>query len=271
MTDAECVKLLRWALPRLGLRWEGHRKVRGQVCKRIARRARALGLDGAAAYREYLEEHPGEWQELEPLCRVTISRFYRDRGVFQLLGAEILPELARAAVECGRRRVRAWSAGCGAGEEPYTLSIVWSREVSPSFPEVELRIVATDADAHQLERARRACYPAGTLRELPDGWREAAFVCGERSCCLRAELRERVDFSVEDVRLRQPDGPFDLVLCRNLVFTYFDEDWQRRLLARIGERLEPRGFLVLGRHETLPSAPAFEEVGPGRRIYRFRG
>jgi hypothetical protein len=79
MQDAECVALLRWALPRLGLRWPGFRKVRRQVCKRINRRIKELGLADVAAYREHLERVPEEWPRLDALCRITISRFYRDR------------------------------------------------------------------------------------------------------------------------------------------------------------------------------------------------
>src|SRR5262245_46489236 len=122
MKDADCVALLQWALPRLALRWEGFRNVRGQVCKRIARRTAELGLGPIAASRPYLEAHPEEWSFVEGLCRVTISRFFRDRGVFDRLRLEILPELAVARSEGA---VRAWSAGCASGEEPYTLAIVW--------------------------------------------------------------------------------------------------------------------------------------------------
>lgn len=78
MRNAECVALLRWALPRLGLRWPGFRRVRRQVCKRIARRIKELGLADVAAYRERLECAPEEWPEFDSLCRITISRFYRD-------------------------------------------------------------------------------------------------------------------------------------------------------------------------------------------------
>ena len=49
-----------------------------------------------------------------------------------------------------------------------------------------------------------------------------------------------------------PEGPFDLILCRNLVFTYFDEAAQRDALRRLLERLCPGGALVIGSHETLP-------------------
>jgi len=97
LSDSDCVAFLQWALPRLRMRWPGFRKVRKQVCKRIRRRIAALELSGIAAYRQWLEDHPGEWEVLDGMCRITISRFYRDRGVFDALAGEILPGLARRA------------------------------------------------------------------------------------------------------------------------------------------------------------------------------
>jgi chemotaxis protein methyltransferase CheR len=80
MSDSQCVVFLQWALPRLRVRWAGFRKVRRQVCRRVWRRARELGLADLVAYRAYLEEHPEEWALLDSMARITISRFYRDRG-----------------------------------------------------------------------------------------------------------------------------------------------------------------------------------------------
>ena len=96
MTDRECVELLQWAAPRLRLRWDGFRRVRGQVCKRIGRRLHALGLPGVAAYRARLEADPAEWDVLDSLCRVTISRFYRDARVFDVLRDALLPTALEA-------------------------------------------------------------------------------------------------------------------------------------------------------------------------------
>ena len=61
MRNEECTAFLQWCLPRLDLRWAGFRKVRGTVCKRVARRIRALGLADVNAYRAYLEGHAEEW------------------------------------------------------------------------------------------------------------------------------------------------------------------------------------------------------------------
>jgi chemotaxis protein methyltransferase CheR len=54
------VAFLQWARPRLGMRWAGFRKVRRQVCKRIAARIRELGLAGFDAYRRRLDADD-EW------------------------------------------------------------------------------------------------------------------------------------------------------------------------------------------------------------------
>jgi chemotaxis protein methyltransferase CheR len=145
--------------------------------------------------------------------------------------------------------VRCWSAGCAAGEEPYTLSILRRH----ALPRLRLDVLATDAAPHQLERARAAVYSASSLKEVPEAWRGAAFPDGFQ---LRPDYREGVRFALQDLREAMPDGPFDLILCRNLAFTYYEEDLQREILAGLAERLAPDGILAIGRHERLPqSAP----------------
>ena len=256
MRDEDCVRFLQACLPRLGLRWAGFRRVRKTVCKRVVRRCAALGLSGPEAYRSRLEADPAEWARLEAMCRIPISRFYRDRGVFDRLGRDVLPVMAAQAVEEGRGAVSCWSAGCASGEEPYSLAIIWRLAVEPRFPGVALEVLASDAEAHMLARAEAACYDAGSLRDLPAGWRDRAFGFDGRRYCLHPAFREGVRFRLQDIRRARPAGPFDLVLCRNLVFTYFDPVLQIALLRRIAARLRPGGYLVVGAHERLPDDAA---------------
>ena len=244
VNDASCVAFLRWALPRLHLRWPGFRKVRRQVCRRIGRRMAELELADIGAYRAYLETHPEEWRRLDALCWIPISRFYRDRRVFDHLGSVVLPELAEEAAARGEKELRCWSAGCASGEEPYTVSLIWALQLRDRFPGVSLRIVATNADANLLRRARRACYSASSLKDLPPEWREKAFARAGELFCLAPDFRAGVEFQLQDIRSELPAERFQLVLCRNLVFTYF---------RRLEDRVESRGILVIGTHESLPS------------------
>jgi chemotaxis protein methyltransferase CheR len=252
MHAGDDVAFLQWALPRLHLRWEGFRRVRGQVVKRIARRTRELALPDLRAYRAYVEQHPDEWPVLDALCRVTISRFYRDRAVFAQLEHVVLPALAARALGRGASTLRCWSAGCASGEEPYTLAIVWRSRVAPAFPSLGFHVLATDADAYLLERARTGCYDPGTLSELPLDLRDAAFTEVAGELCVRTELREGLELARHDLRADAPAGPFDLISCRNVAFTYFEADLQRERLAHLADRLVSGGALVIGGHEILP-------------------
>ncbi len=254
MDDATCVEFLQWALPRLRMRWPGFRKVRRQVCKRVQHRIRTLELGNAAAYRDYLKHHPPEWTVLDGLCRITISRFYRDRGIFDCLGTEVLPALGRQAIACGETALRAWSAGCASGEEPYSLELLWC--FRSGFPALSLHTVATDDDPALLERARRACYSPSSLKDLPHAWRAEAFEREADVYCLRRRFQENVTFMRQDIRTAMPEGRFDLILCRNLVFTYFEDSLQRETLERLAGKIRPGGVLVLGAHESLPSRPS---------------
>jgi chemotaxis protein methyltransferase CheR len=265
----ECTEFLQWALPRLEMRWVGFRRVRSQVCKRISRRIDELGLVGFAAYRRYLEEHDGEWRNLDRLCRITISRFYRDREIFDRLRSEVIPELARAADEAGRTELAAWSCGCASGEEPYTLAMAWQFEIGPRAPELRLRMIATDSDPAMLERARRAVYRVSSLRDLPDPWRRRGCTPDGDDVRVVDSIREAVRWRCQDVRRRHPEGPFDLVLCRNLVFTYYVADLQRRVLGDLLTVIRPGGVLVVGSHESLPDGSGqLEPWGDLRSVFR---
>lgn len=268
MNKSDCTRFLQWALPQLHLRWSGFRKVRAQVCKRLQRRLDELALPHLNAYRSYLEHHPQEWSVLDDCCRITISRFYRDRAVFDRLRQDILPSLAQRAIR-NDSQLRVWSAGCASGEEPLTLAIIWHFSIQPHFPLLPLRMIATDADAHLLERAERGCYPAGSLKELPTEWQSQAFTQSDEEYCIRPEFQEAIAFHQQDIRQEMPEDTFLLILCRNLAFTYFQLDWQREILQRLQGRLSPGGILLVGRKETLPAEEnPMQAVSKPLGIYR---
>ena len=256
MRDEECVQFLQWVLPQLHMRWPGFRKVRSQVCKRLQRRMNQLDMGGIADYRRYLEQHSDEWQTLDALCRVTISRFYRDKQMFAFLEHTVLPALAQRAITRGDKCLRVWSVGAGSGEEPYTIAIIWKLILQVQYPDLSIRIIASDADANLIQRCQTACYDYGSVKNLPSRWREEVFELHGNQYCLKPEYRGNVQFILHDIRHTFSDvlckNTFDLVLCRNLVVTYFDEPLQKQIIGRITQVLKKGGALVLGIHEELP-------------------
>ncbi|ATJ84089.1 CheR family methyltransferase [Halomonas beimenensis] len=271
MKDRDCVDLLQWALPRLHMRWRGFRKVHHQVCRKVQQRMDALGIEDVGQYRRYLDAHPREWQVLDGFLPITISRFWRDRRVFELLECRFLPELARRAQEEGVPALTLWSLGCGAGEEPYTFSILWRERLQPRFPGLGLTILASDVEAHQLARADQACYPASALKDLPRSLRSVAFERRDADYCLKREYRQAVELERRDIRGDFPARRFHLIACRYLAFTYFDRDLQHDIACRLHRALLPRGLLVLGEGETLPEGvTGFEPADERVPIYRRR-
>ena len=252
ITDPKGIQFLQWCLPRLGLRWPGFRKVRRRVYKRLKRRLHELGLPSLDAYQVFLEDHADEWTMLSSLCWMPITHFYRDRSVFQYLETDILPRLAQLVIEAKGNELRCWSTGCAGGEEPYTLAILWKQCLALRYPTLQFRVVATDIDGQAIQRAKRACYHWSSMKELPPKWRAQASVASGGELCLKDEYRASATFFVQDLRAAVPDGRFQLILCRNLAFTYFDETSQQETLARLTEKLVPGGALIIGKLEALP-------------------
>jgi chemotaxis protein methyltransferase CheR len=271
MRETECISFLQRVMPTLRLQWRGFRKVRKQVCKRIERRIKALGLSSFEAYGEHLDHERSEWALLDGMCRITISRFFRDKGVFGYLREAVLPELAEKVRSEGEEALRIWSVGCASGEEPYTLAIIWQTELAARFAGLKAEIVATDSHPEMLSRAQKGCYLYSSLKELPKPWLKRAFSAENGRYRLKEEYRAAVTFLRQDIRSEMPEGRFAIILCRNLVFSYFDDALQRRLLEKMQKRLRPGGYLVIGTHESLPEgAPGFEPLGSWPGLYRSK-
>jgi chemotaxis protein methyltransferase CheR len=90
---------------------------------------RDLGLENFAAYRAKLAVDPMEWRVLDECCHITISRFFRDKAIFEVLRTRVPPDIAVCA-EREARNAQAWSAGCASGEKPYTIKILWDINVA---------------------------------------------------------------------------------------------------------------------------------------------
>lgn len=255
-------EFLEETLPPLGLSPVAHR--RRNIRRRLRRRMEDLGFHEFRRYLEYLKRTPEEVGVLRSLLPVTISRFYRNRSVFDLLANRVLPELAERGSP-----VRAWTAGCASGEEAYSLRMAWDELPADKPP---LSLLATDIDPDCLARAGEGVYRESSLRELPAPLREKYFTRDGDAFRLHGELKGTVEFRRCDLLSEEPPGRFDLILCRNCAFTYFSEDSRLVAARALVSALSPGGWLVLGRSEKLPNAalPHFEPLSPAEKIYRLR-
>lgn len=227
------------------------------VKSRVGRRLRALGM---ASFDEYVGRLAHDRDELGRMVDVLTTNktfFFREPAHFDFIVEHGLPAWRRAG-----RRLRAWSAGCSTGEEPYTLCMVLA-EALGDFGAWDTRILATDISPRVLEAARAGVYADGALDGVPAGRRARFFEPSPAGARVRGELRERVHFARLNLLGHWPmRGPFDVIFCRN-VMIYFDEPTRTRLVTRFRELLAPGGWLLIGHSESLGAAPrGFRPVKP---------
>ena len=109
-----------------------------------------------------------------------------------------------------------------------------------------------------------------SLKDVPQRWIELAFSDSDEGLRVCDRFRSGIDFMLQDIRQQQPCGPFDLICCRHLVFTYFDERLQEEVLDQLTSRLRDEGVLVIGNQEELPLIDTkLRLVQPHSGIYRW--
>jgi chemotaxis protein methyltransferase CheR len=221
---------------------------------RLSRRLRELGLTSFGEYLRCVEEDEPERVRMLDLITTNETRFFRESKQFELLDSDVLPRWAAEAAEGKRpRRIRAWSAGCSTGEEPYSLAML----LLSHFPrDWDMEILATDLSTRVLERARAAVWPLSKSKEISPAFLKTFMLRGtgpeDGKMKVGPEVRAFVHFerlNLNDASY-QVQGPFDLILCRN-VLIYFDSEGKRRVIGKLLDHLAPAGFFLVGHAESL--------------------
>ena len=239
---------------------------RSSLMRRVSKRMQLIGVEGFAAYLDYLEVHPEEFRALFDTILINVTGFFRDPSTWEAISAEILPRMLSARRP--EEPIRIWSAGCASGEEAYSLAITLAEALGPTAFRDRVKIYATDVDDDALARARLAQYDAkgilGVSPALLDKYFEP--VNGSRRV-FHKDFRRCVIFGRHDLIQDAPISRIDLLTCRNALM-YFNKETQARILDRFHYALVDRGFLVLGKAETLMTYNStFIPIDLKRRIF----
>jgi chemotaxis methyl-accepting protein methylase len=237
--------------------------------RRIAVRMRACGVHSYSEYQTFLDRSPSEYQRLRDAITINVTRFYRNAETWDLIRETVIREI------CSQERpeVRAWSAGCSSGEEPYTLAMLIADCLDSQGRGDRLRLVtidATDVDRESLARAEDARYSAEVLSELPHSLLDRYLEKEGEACRVTERVRRRVVVRSSDLSTDPPPRRnYHLIVCRNVVI-YFGREAQERIFSVFADALAPGGFLVLGKVETLlgPARERLTLLDPRERVYR---
>jgi chemotaxis protein methyltransferase CheR len=209
-----------------------------------------LGLRDIENYLEVIDKDPDTRNACQELITVSVSRFFRDKKLWEILEKEILPDIA-GMNEC---TIRAWSAGCASGEEVYSLKLIWesSRFNNSNFP--ELNITATDINPRYIKRAREGVYNSSSLREVPEHIRAKYFqkLPGKKLYQVDPAIKKDITWLVRDLFRDPPLGPFQIIFLRNNILTYYKEEMKKPIIDKIINSLATGAYLVIGSHEHLP-------------------
>ncbi len=251
--------------PLLDLQWR--RFKRGGIKRKVERRIVELGLPHFEDYLVRIKRDPEERNHLSQMLTVTITRFFRDKKVFDILENSIIPFIVERE---GTGDFRIWSIGCANGEEPYSLSVLWKQKFEKMFPKIRLTIFATDINDNLLERAKEGRYKKSSLKEVPEEIFQRFFKMENGFYILDRSIRKSVEFRRHDIIHEEPFSRMDMVFCRNLAFTYFIQETQIRVLKKIFSTLKDDGHLIIGWDESLPLTypTLFIPAHPKEKIYQ---
>lgn len=238
---------------------------RPMVSARFTRRLHALGLERFEDYLALVQDaaHP-ERAEFIDTVTTNLTYFFREPHHFDYLRDVVLPERAGRAGACGP--IRIWSAGCSAGQEPYSIAIS-VREADLGVP---TRVLATDIDRSMVRRGVSGRYREDELRGLSakrrERWMKRA---GRDEWLVAPALRDLLIWKHLNLFDAWPIRPgVDVIMCRN-VLIYFDVEHQTRLIRGFARVQRSGDHLFIGHSETLRDPTgSYERVG--NTIFRCR-
>ncbi len=259
-------QFIKEAAPLFDLQWRRFKR-RG-IKRKVERRIAELRLPTFEDYLLKIKKDPEEKSCLSQILTVTITRFFRDEKVFDLLEHSVLPSIVEHK---GEGDFKIWSIGCANGEEPYSLSLLWKERFEKKFPQIRLTILATDINENLLARAREGRYNKSSLKEVPQGILQRFFKADRGFYILDRTIRESVEFKKHDIIRDEPFFGMDILFCRNLAFTYFSQECRVNVLRKIATSLKESGYLLIGKDEFLPLTypTLFIPTFPTEKIYQI--
>jgi len=254
LTQAEFEKLSKIVYEHCGI--DLHDGKLELVRARIAKQMRVGGFDTASDYIDHvLADVTGdEFTTLIDALSTNLTSFFREKNHFDFLDREFLPKLLERKTRSGKRRIRAWSAGCSSGEEPYSLAMTLL-EATAGDSQWDIKLLASDLSTRVLAAAQRGSYDSKRVEGVPPALRNRYFASnkfeGRAFFDVSARLKSLISFRHLNLMQNWPfSGPFDFIFCRN-VMIYFDKPTQQRLVGRFHDHLAPGGMLFTGHSESL--------------------
>ncbi len=243
---------------------------RASIKRRLVQARDQMGFASISAIQDLVLHDPAMLPRLLGYLTVQVSEMFRDPSYFRALRETVLPHLRTYP------SLKVWIAGCSAGEELYSLAILFREEGLYD----RTLFYATDINPDALTAAEAGVYALDRIRKFTENHQKAGgksslsdyYTAAYGRAVFDKTLRERVVFSDHSLVTDAVFGEMHLISCRN-VMIYFDRALQDRAIGLFRDSPARKAFLGLGSKESLrfsAHAAAFSDFAPEEKIYQRR-
>jgi chemotaxis protein methyltransferase CheR len=222
--------------------------------RRFSSRLRALHLDTYHEYWDFLKNDLKEQEKLLEELTINVTEFFRDAPVWDVLSNDIIPTLLRER----QGKIRIWSAGSSDGKEAYSIAMLFANALGENNLQNKIEILGTDIDRDCIFHASSGKYFSRPGMVQTDIKKQLNFIkIPEKYFDITGDIFQvkrtigaPVSFQSHDLISGPKKHNFDIILCRNVVI-YFTRQLQEILYKDFYTALNPGGFFVMGKTETL--------------------
>lgn len=245
------------------------------LLKTIENRIDDLSLKNVAEYIACIIDDQSESSLLITSLNNSFSEFFRNPLTFLMLEQVVLPKIFSRDGKDRHDELRVWSAGCAAGQEPYSIAILAEEHKLVNHKDLKVRIFGTDKNQKELSSAAKGIYHLRTIQNTRLCHINTYFSNSGEFYSINTNIKEIVDFSVFDLLGEDSGAPpssvygdFEIVMCSNLLF-YYNPEIQKKIISRLSDSLVRGGFLITGEAEVaiIKSYRGFKQIAAPAAIF----
>ena len=235
------------------------------ILRRIERRLVVTHNRNLREYVNYMNNNPEEAKLLAKEVLIGVTSFFRDPDYFEVLKETVVKKLITNSQPDDELRI--WVAGCSTGEEAYSIAILFAEAMEELSVHRGVKIFATDLDPDSIGTAVRGVYGNNIIEDVSVARLSKYFSRKGNKYVIHHDIRKMIIFAQHNVFQDPPFGKLDLICCRN-VLIYFQAVLQRNLFAIFHMALSDRGYLFLGRSESvIDYSDVFRIVSADEKIF----
>ena len=206
-------------------------------------------------YLRAMEKDRNLLYELLDKMTINVSEFFRNPERWESL-VPYLHDLTQTSP------LKAWSAACSTGEEPYSLALLMLERVKRPY-----EILATDIDEKVLKSAQIGEYRDHQIKSVSEEYFYKYFMKQDYLWRISDRVKKNIIFRAHNLLSNQFPGDLDLIICRN-VMIYFTEEAKQKVIVGFANALRPGGILFVGSTEQFLRTELHGLSAVGPFLYR---